>query len=482
MQLYTCNHTAAQQVTYTARRHRAGPRQVPGRRPTARTANGTARRSSHAATASAAQIWTPQANGELVNPPSGRCLDVPERQHVAGRGATADLRLQRRARRRSGSCRPGQLTGPGGLCADVANADPSSGTAVQLYGCNSSPTRSAGRRRATARSASFGKCLDVANGGTANGTPVATVRLQRQRRADLGRRRPNGSLRNPQSGPLPRRPEQQARRPATCWRSTTATPPPPSSSASAAERSVLARVPRHAHATRRAGFPTPRLVRSCNDDTGVGNPAVGVSPRRWWRRPACASPRSAADSGQMDEGLESDAFRCWDPRVAIRARTEARHLEPKARSPAPGARSPAPEPGTWSPAPGARSPAPGARHLARSPAPGARHLEPGARRLEPGAWSPQPGTWSPEPGGARTSPEPAARSPAARSPQPAARSPRSPEPGARQPGSPEPAARSRNPASDDQQPAVTAPPSAPRHAHATRRSPRISDATAGSIL
>ncbi|MGW4483146.1 ricin-type beta-trefoil lectin domain protein [Amycolatopsis sp. NPDC004368] len=65
----------------------------------------------------------------------------------------------------------GQITGIGGKCVDVAGANSTNGTAVQLYGCNGSTAQqwnvgSDGTIRA------LGKCLDVASAATNDGAKV----------------------------------------------------------------------------------------------------------------------------------------------------------------------------------------------------------------------------------------------------------------------------------------------------------------------
>ncbi|MEV4139419.1 ricin-type beta-trefoil lectin domain protein [Dactylosporangium sp. NPDC049742] len=65
----------------------------------------------------------------------------------------------------------GPVTGPGGLCVDVAGANRANGTAVQLYTCNGN-----GAQQWTLQSngavEALGKCLDVPAGQTGNGTRV----------------------------------------------------------------------------------------------------------------------------------------------------------------------------------------------------------------------------------------------------------------------------------------------------------------------
>src|SRR3954453_3377473 len=69
------------------------------------------------------------------------------------------------------SAAPGQITGYGGKCVDVAAANSANGTQVQLWTCNGTTaqqwtTGSDGTIRA------LGKCLDVAAASSANGTQV----------------------------------------------------------------------------------------------------------------------------------------------------------------------------------------------------------------------------------------------------------------------------------------------------------------------
>jgi alpha-glucosidase (family GH31 glycosyl hydrolase) len=195
IQLYTCNHTTAQQF--------ANPNgqtlQVLGKCldvAGGATANHTLVDVS-TCTGGAGQVWTPQANGELLNPASGRCLDDPSGNTTPGAvqmqiydcnaGATQVWKLP-----------PGAVFGPGGLCVDVANADPASGTAAQLWGCNQSDAqRWSVPGDGTIRV--FGKCLDVVGGGTGNGTRVQLWDCDGTG-AQSWATQSNGTLRNAQSG------------------------------------------------------------------------------------------------------------------------------------------------------------------------------------------------------------------------------------------------------------------------------------------
>ncbi|ACU70914.1 glycoside hydrolase family 31 [Catenulispora acidiphila DSM 44928] len=195
MQLYTCNHTAGQQVAYTP----GGALQVLGKcldAANAGTANGTLIQL-YDCNSTGSQNWTAQSNGELINPQSGRCLTVPGGNTTPG---AVQLQLQdcTDAASQIWKLPPGPLKGPGGLCADVANADPSYATSVQLWGCNQSDAQ----RWYTPGDSTirvFGKCLDVTNGGTANGTHVQLFDCNGSGSQNWTTQA-NGSLVNPQSG------------------------------------------------------------------------------------------------------------------------------------------------------------------------------------------------------------------------------------------------------------------------------------------
>ncbi len=195
MQLYTCNHTAGQQVTYTA----ANEVRILGKCMDAAnggTANGTPVQL-YDCNSTGSQSWTVQANGELLNPQSGRCLNVPNGNTTPG---AVQLQLQDcdASAAQIWKLPPGPITGPGALCVDVAGADPASATAVQLYTCNQTDaqrwyTPGDGTVRV------FGKCLDVRNGATANGTQVQLFDCNGSG-SQTWTSQANGSLLNPQSG------------------------------------------------------------------------------------------------------------------------------------------------------------------------------------------------------------------------------------------------------------------------------------------
>jgi hypothetical protein len=193
VQVYTCNHTAAQQVAY------AGDNTV---RLLSRclTAGGTADRALvtiGSCTGAAGQSWTHRADGSLLNPASGRCLDVPDSN--TGPGAV-QLQLYDclGTDGQTWKLPPGAVTGPGGLCVDVAGADPASASAAQLYTCNGTDAqRWYEPGDGTVRV--FGKCLDVSSGRTANGTPVQLFDCNGSG-SQKWTSRSDGTLYNPQSG------------------------------------------------------------------------------------------------------------------------------------------------------------------------------------------------------------------------------------------------------------------------------------------
>ncbi len=195
MQLFTCNHTAAQTFAHPA----AQTLTVLGKCLDV-AAGATA---NHAlvdlatCTGSPAQVWSLRADGELLNPASGRCLDDPDGNTTPG---AVQLQIYdcNAGRTQVWKLPPVPVTGPGGLCADVPNADPDPGAAVQLWTCNQSDAqRWSVPGDGTVRV--FGKCLDVAGGLTANGTAVQLWDCNGSA-AQTWSSAADGTLRNPQSG------------------------------------------------------------------------------------------------------------------------------------------------------------------------------------------------------------------------------------------------------------------------------------------
>ncbi|GAA2520572.1 TIM-barrel domain-containing protein [Winogradskya humida] len=156
MQQYACNHTPAQQFTHGS----DGTLRVLGRcvAPVGSTV------ATVSCTGAAGQSWTRQSDGSLTNTPTGQCLQGQgaDQAQVAACAST-DAQHWRLP--------PGPIAGPAGFCADIADADPTSGTPTQLYACNSSDAQrfsAPGDRSLRV----FGKCLDVRGGLTVNATPV----------------------------------------------------------------------------------------------------------------------------------------------------------------------------------------------------------------------------------------------------------------------------------------------------------------------
>jgi hypothetical protein len=190
VELAACDHSAGQQIsppTGGAVRVLGKCLDVAG----GATANGTGIQL-YTCNTTGAQTWTLESNGQLRNPVSGRCLDNP--------AGTTSLRLYDCSSAAGQKWRfpPTQITGPAGLCVDVANADPAPATAVQLYTCNASDAqRWSALADQTLRV--FGKCLDVVNGATANGSPVQLWDCNATG-SQTWVTQPDGSLLNPQSG------------------------------------------------------------------------------------------------------------------------------------------------------------------------------------------------------------------------------------------------------------------------------------------
>jgi hypothetical protein len=164
VQLYTCNYSAAQQVSYGS----DGTVRVLGKCLTpAGTAN-NAPVAIQACNSTADQAWIRRSDGS-VRHSSGRCLDVPDANPAPG---AVQLQLYdcNSSAAQQWRLPPGPVT-VGANCVDVAGADATSGTAIQLFTCNASDAQ----RLHTPGDGTIrvlGKCLDVAHGGTANGTRV----------------------------------------------------------------------------------------------------------------------------------------------------------------------------------------------------------------------------------------------------------------------------------------------------------------------
>ncbi|WP_127500563.1 family 16 glycoside hydrolase [Actinoplanes solisilvae] len=91
----------------------------------------------------------------------------------------------------------GTITGLGGKCLDVDNANTADKSKIQLWTCNNSTAQSWTRDGNTLRA--LGKCLDIDNGGTTDGTKVQLYTCNNSA-AQVWQPQANGSLLNPQSG------------------------------------------------------------------------------------------------------------------------------------------------------------------------------------------------------------------------------------------------------------------------------------------
>jgi hypothetical protein len=188
LELAACDHTGGQQFTPPA----TGAVRVLGKCLDVAgggTAAGTPVQL-YTCNGSAAQAWSLTSAGKLVN--STRCLAAT----TAGDG----MRLADCADTADQAWRfpPAPITGPAGLCADVAGAYPASGTAVQLYGCNGSDAQRWSAPGDTSLR-TLGKCLDVPNASTANDTPVQLWDCNGTA-AQQWVAAPGGALRNAASG------------------------------------------------------------------------------------------------------------------------------------------------------------------------------------------------------------------------------------------------------------------------------------------
>jgi hypothetical protein len=185
MQLYGCNHSAAQTVAYGADNtvRLLGKCLTAGAGVTISTCSGAA-----------IQQWSHQSNGTLVS--GGQCLDVPNADTTPG-AVQLQVYSCNATAAQVWKLPPGPVGGPGGLCADVYNASPAPGTPVQLYGCNGTDAqRWSAPGDQTLRT--LGRCLEVAGGATANGTAVQLWDCNGTA-AQTWVTRADGTLFNPQS-------------------------------------------------------------------------------------------------------------------------------------------------------------------------------------------------------------------------------------------------------------------------------------------
>jgi lysophospholipase L1-like esterase len=194
VQLWTCNHTAAQTWTvYTDDTLRAlgkcldatGGGTADGTTAQLYTCNGTG-----------AQLWQPY-NGGYLNLASGKCLDDPASSATDG----TQLELwdcNGGANQQWAAAGLGPvLSGLAGKCLDDLAGSNIDGTQADLWDCNSSAAQQWVVRGGTLQAS--GLCLDVNGGGTADGTIVQLWDCNGTGGQNW-QAGPNGSLVNPQSG------------------------------------------------------------------------------------------------------------------------------------------------------------------------------------------------------------------------------------------------------------------------------------------
>jgi len=175
VQLYDCNHSAAQlwhRAADASLRALGKCLSISGTDPVPGTP--IELRACAVPTPSSSQVWRPQSNRQLRNPSSGLCLDT------AGSLATNTTRLE------LGDCaspsptasqawnvpRPsGRIRGIGGKCMDVARGASADGSAVQLYDCNSTGAQD-WTLSADGTIRAFGKCLALTGDRSASGTAL----------------------------------------------------------------------------------------------------------------------------------------------------------------------------------------------------------------------------------------------------------------------------------------------------------------------
>lgn len=91
------------------------------------------------------------------------------------------------------------MTGVGGLCLDARNGASTDGTAVQVYGCNSTAAQQWTAHEATPAFSVLGKCLQASGSGTVAGTPLVLWDCDNSA-AEVFLPESNGTLLNPVSG------------------------------------------------------------------------------------------------------------------------------------------------------------------------------------------------------------------------------------------------------------------------------------------
>ena len=151
-------------------------------------------------TGNAAQVWTQQANGTLLNPASGKCLTSPGGSTTNGTQLVIDT-CGTSASQRFWVAYPARpINAPAGKCLDVAGANNGTlGTNVTISTCLREEVDQYWRQNPDQTIVSLGLCLDIKGNLTAPGTEVEIytcngVGGQKWVQQD------NGAMLNPQSG------------------------------------------------------------------------------------------------------------------------------------------------------------------------------------------------------------------------------------------------------------------------------------------
>jgi lysophospholipase L1-like esterase len=194
VQLWTCNHTAAQTWTgYTDDTLRSLGKCLDAT--AGATGNGT-KIELYTCNGTGAQVWQPY-NGGYLNLASGRCLDDPASSTDIG----AQLQLYdcngTTAQQWAAAGLGPAVSGIAGKCLDDFAASNVDGTKADLYTCNGTGAQQWVLRSGMLQAS--GMCLDVDGNGTADGTLVDLWDCSGTAN-QVWVPQSNGSLLNPQSG------------------------------------------------------------------------------------------------------------------------------------------------------------------------------------------------------------------------------------------------------------------------------------------
>jgi hypothetical protein len=150
------------------------------------------------------QQWVPQANGSLLNPPSGLCLTSPG--GVTANGTVLDIEACNGGASQRFVISPGPvfqtqpINAPAGKCVDVYGAnDGGNGTNVDIWDCKREANDQAWWQNANGSITTLGRCLDIKGNGTASGTQVELWDCDGAG-GQQWTQQDDGTLLNPQSG------------------------------------------------------------------------------------------------------------------------------------------------------------------------------------------------------------------------------------------------------------------------------------------